>query len=132
MGAGLATIYTEQRDLRLAYQQKVELGGYEFELKDVANTRGPNYTAETGDIQVYKMVLCIPAFTPENRQYLSGGNKMTEAAIGCGLYSRFIRRLRGKAGHQCLGHTCTLQTFCTVDLARRFVYGSRRHTRHHR
>ncbi|MFO1369689.1 MAG: heme lyase CcmF/NrfE family subunit [Marinagarivorans sp.] len=85
MGAGLATIYTEQRDLRLAYQQKVELGGYEFELKDVANTRGPNYTAETGDIQVYKNGAVYTRLHPENRQYLSGGNKMTEAAIDAGF-----------------------------------------------
>ncbi|HMY41258.1 MAG TPA: cytochrome c-type biogenesis CcmF C-terminal domain-containing protein, partial [Marinagarivorans sp.] len=85
MGAGLATIYTEQRDLRLAYQQKVQVGGYEFELKDVANTRGPNYTAETGDIQVYKNAATYTRLHPENRQYLSGGNKMTEAAIDAGF-----------------------------------------------
>ena len=64
---------------------KVELGGYEFELKDVANTRGPNYTAETGDIQVYKNGAVYTRLHPENRQYLSGGNKMTEAAIDAGF-----------------------------------------------
>jgi cytochrome c-type biogenesis protein CcmF len=85
MGAGLATIYSEQRDLRLAYQQKVEIGGHQFELKDVANTRGPNYTAETGDIQVYKNGAPYTRLHPENRQYLSGGNKMTEAAIDAGF-----------------------------------------------
>lgn len=85
MGAGFATIYSEQRDLRLAYQQKVQVGGYEFELIEVANTRGPNYTAETGDIQVYKNSLPYTRLHPENRQYLSGGNKMTEAAIDPGF-----------------------------------------------
>lgn len=85
MGAGLATIYSEQRDLRLAYQHKVELGGYDFELLDVADTRGPNYTAETGDIQVYKDGKPYIRLHPENRQYLSGGNKMTEAAIDPGF-----------------------------------------------
>jgi cytochrome c-type biogenesis protein CcmF len=85
MGAGLATIYTEQRDLRLAYNQKVQVGGYEFVLIDVANTRGPNYTAETGDIEVYKNTSLYTRLHPENRQYLSGGNKMTEAAIDAGF-----------------------------------------------
>jgi cytochrome c-type biogenesis protein CcmF len=85
MGAGLATIYTEQRDLRMAYQQKVEIGGHVFELMSVQNTKGPNYAAETGEIRVYKQGELEVTLKPENRAYFSGGNKMTEAAIDAGF-----------------------------------------------
>lgn len=85
LGASLNTIYSDQRDLRLEYQQKVTVGGHEFELAEVAKVNGPNYSAEVGEVKVFKNGELEVVLKPEKRQYFSGGNTMTEAAIDAGF-----------------------------------------------
>ncbi|MDZ7924692.1 MAG: heme lyase CcmF/NrfE family subunit [Marinagarivorans sp.] len=85
LGATLNTIYSDHRDLRLEFQQRATVGGHEFELIEVANVNGPNYTAEVGEIHVFANGKLESVLKPEKRQYLSGGNTMTEAAIDAGF-----------------------------------------------
>ena len=85
LGASLNTIYSDQRDLRLEYQKPVLVGGHEFELVEVANVSGPNYKAQVGEVKVFHEGKLEAVLKPEKRQYLSGGNVMTEAAIDAGF-----------------------------------------------
>lgn len=86
LGAGLNTLYAEQRDLRLAFHEKSSLSDYTFELVQVANRKGPNFNAETAEVRVYQAQQLIATLHPENRSYLSGGNKQTESAIDAGFF----------------------------------------------
>ncbi|WP_053979520.1 heme lyase CcmF/NrfE family subunit [Marinagarivorans algicola] len=85
MGASLNTIYSDQRDLRLEYGKPVSVGGHEFELTEVVGVTGPNYQAKRGEFKVFKDGKLQAVLHPENRNYVSGGNMMTEAAIDAGF-----------------------------------------------
>lgn len=86
LGASLNTIYSDQRDLRLEYGQQVGVGGHHYELVGVTRSRGANYVAEIGEIQVYDGDRLVVELFPEKRRYMSGGNVMTEAAIDAGFF----------------------------------------------
>ncbi|WP_096086536.1 heme lyase CcmF/NrfE family subunit [Agaribacterium haliotis] len=86
LGAGIDSIYAEQRDLRVRAGTAVEVGGYQFELLEVTRVRGPNYWADRGQFVVSRNGEQIATMQPEKRRYFSGGNMMTEAAIDAGLF----------------------------------------------
>ena len=86
LGACLNTIYSDQRDLRMEEGQRLSLGRYEYHLVTINNIKGPNYVAQQGQIDVYKESKRISRLYPEKRQYLSGGNIMTEAGIDSGFW----------------------------------------------
>ena len=86
LGACLNTIYSDQRDMRLAPQQQVTQGGYEYVFKGVQKVRGPNYISDMGTIEIYRDGKLYDVLTPEKRRYLSGGNLMTEVGINAGFW----------------------------------------------
>ena len=86
LGVCLNTIYSDQRDLRMEVGQRLTLGRYEYLFDGVKNIRGPNYFAQRGIVNVYIENQLIAALQPEKRQYFSGGNVMTEAAIDSGFF----------------------------------------------
>lgn len=86
LGATLTTIYSDHRDVRLVIGQPMIAAGYEYELDDVRRVRGPNYVSDVGEVIVRKKGREVMRLLPEKRQYLSGGNVMTEAAIDAGFF----------------------------------------------
>ncbi|MCR6653835.1 MAG: heme lyase CcmF/NrfE family subunit [Cellvibrionaceae bacterium] len=86
MGAAINSIESDHRDVRMAFGERQEIGGYEFELVDVFPRRGPNYDAQAGEVKVYKDGQQVTTLFPEKRHYLSDrGNVMTEAGIDAGF-----------------------------------------------
>jgi cytochrome c-type biogenesis protein CcmF len=85
LGACLNTIYSDQRDLRMEEGERLSLGRYEYHLVAIRPVNGPNYRAQQGQIDVYEDGELISSLLPEKRQYLSGGNIMTEAGIDSGI-----------------------------------------------
>ncbi|SMF41009.1 cytochrome c-type biogenesis protein CcmF [Alteromonadaceae bacterium Bs31] len=86
LGTSLNTIYSDQRDVRLTIGEPLFAAGYEYELLDVTRTRGQNFFADVGDVIVRKKGKEITRLRPQKRQYFSGGNMMTEAAIDAGFF----------------------------------------------
>ena len=86
LGVCLNTIYSDQRDLRMEVGERLTLGRYEYFFAGIENDRGPNYFAQRGSIKVYQNGQLIEELQPEKRQYFSGGNVMTEAAIDSGIF----------------------------------------------
>ena len=86
IGVCLNTIYTEQRDVRMAQGQAVTTSHYEFILESVEQVRGPNYLADEATIKVSKDGRYLRHMTPQKRRYLAGGNVMTEVALDPGLF----------------------------------------------
>lgn len=86
LGAGLTTIYSDQRDIRMEEGERTTLDRYEYHLVAIRAVNGPNYRAQQGQIDVYKDNQFVTRLLPEKRRYLSGGNVMTEAAIDSGIF----------------------------------------------
>ncbi len=86
LGAGLNTIYSDHRDIRMAPGEQIEQGGYVYEFKGSQKVRGPNYISDMGTVELYKNDKLYDVLKPEKRRYLSGGNLMTEVGINAGFW----------------------------------------------
>jgi len=86
LGAGLSTVYSMQRDLRMEPGDRAEVSGYEFEFVSISQVQGPNYIAYRGEINVEQRGSIVARMLPEKRNYKAGGQVMTEAAIDGALH----------------------------------------------
>ena len=85
LGVALTTVYSVEKDLRMSPGQSAEMSGYEFTFEGVRQVSGPNYRASEGVLMVRHKGRLVAELHPQKRNYLSGGNTMTEAAIDSGL-----------------------------------------------
>ena len=85
VGAGLTTIYSIQRDIRMAPGDQANIAGYQFEFVGMRSVQGPNYIADQALMVVTKNNSLVAKLTPEKRRYMAGGQTMTEADIDGGL-----------------------------------------------
>ena len=81
VGAGMTSLYSVQRDVRMEPGDVAQVAGYEFEFRGMKVVQGPNYLADQGSIVVTKNGRPINELTPEKRRYVASGQTMTEAAI---------------------------------------------------
>jgi cytochrome c-type biogenesis protein CcmF len=72
---------SEEKDLRMAPGDQVDMSGYTFHFDGVERVQGPNYVADRGTIRITRDAKAIVTLHPEKRRYLSGGSIMTEADI---------------------------------------------------
>ncbi len=87
VGVGLTTVYTQERDVRMAVGERVQVAGYEFKFDGTTAVRGPNYTAERGLISVMRDGDALAQLHPEKRRYNARRDQvMTEASIEAGLF----------------------------------------------
>ncbi|MGN6113775.1 MAG: heme lyase CcmF/NrfE family subunit [Luteimonas sp.] len=84
VGALLVEGLSRQHELALAPGQQIALGGYAFRFDGVERHAGPNYIADTGTVAVLRDGRMLETLHPEKRNYASGGQVMTEAAIDPG------------------------------------------------
>ena len=85
LGIGLSTAYETQKNMRLMAGERVTLAGYDFHLKGLSLVREANYEATRAHIVVTIDGEEVSILRPEKRNYFSGGQVMTEAAINAGL-----------------------------------------------
>jgi cytochrome c-type biogenesis protein CcmF len=85
VGVTLSTAYSVEKDLRLAPEDSVDLGGYTFRFEGSRPVPGPNYVANRGTVRVFRDGQEVTVLHPEKRQYGSQESPMTEAAIDAGL-----------------------------------------------
>jgi len=81
LGVTIVSAFSVEADMRMAPGEKVEVAGYEFELRGLRNVQGPNYRALEGEIEVRKNGEFIAMLRPQKRTYLVQQNPMTEAGI---------------------------------------------------
>ncbi len=86
VGITLVSVYNEERDIRMEPGEKLVFAGYEFQFKGASKIKGPNYTADRGEIQVRKNNKLLLTLFPEKRRYNVQSSVMTEAAIDAGLF----------------------------------------------
>ncbi len=86
VGVSLTSIYSTEKDIRLAPGQSYEISGYQFLFKGLSNKQGPNYRAAEGEfIASYEGREIADLYT-QKRLYNAGGMPMTEAGIDAGLW----------------------------------------------
>jgi len=81
LGVSFVSLYSVERDVRLAAGESSELHGYEFFLRGVEPLQGPNYDADRGTVEVTRDGATITTLHPEKRLYRAQQNVMTEAAV---------------------------------------------------
>ena len=86
LGVALTTIYSVEKDLRMSPGGSHTVAGYDFRFDGVRLAQGPNYRAFEGILFVSQNGQPVAELHPQKRNYFSGGNTMTEAAIDTGLF----------------------------------------------
>ena len=86
IGITLVSSYSEERDMRMAKGDSVELAGYQFTFQGTHVVKGPNYMADQAIIDVTENGRPIVTLHPEKRRYNVKRNMMTEADIDAGLF----------------------------------------------
>ena len=85
VGITMTSLYSVEKDVRLAPQETIELGPYTYIFKGVSQVRGHNYDADRGEVVVQYNGQHETILYPEKRRYWAKGNVMTEAAIDPGI-----------------------------------------------
>ena len=86
VGVALTTAYSVEHDVRLSPGSRVHVEGYGFEWAGVKSVQGPNFTAEQGEVRIYRGDVLLETLFPQKRRYNVRGQVMTEAAIDPGLF----------------------------------------------
>jgi len=84
-GLSLTAIYSEEKDLKMAFGDTYSMDEYTFVFRGVEETEGPNYKAFKGMIDVSRGATSLGMMEPEKRIYNVQKMPMTEAAIDAGL-----------------------------------------------
>ncbi|MBS3964576.1 MAG: heme lyase CcmF/NrfE family subunit [Methylomonas sp.] len=86
VGVTFTSVYSLERDVRLAPGESVELFGYVFTFYGVNHNQGPNYVADQGHLTVSRGDGEVAELAPQKRVYRVQSMPMTEAAIDVGLF----------------------------------------------
>ncbi|MBM4207302.1 MAG: heme lyase CcmF/NrfE family subunit [Gammaproteobacteria bacterium] len=85
-GITMTSVYSVEKDLRMAPGETVDMSGYIFKFHQVKEVQGPNYLAQQGLITVSHDGADIATLEPQKRVYQVQKMPMTEAAIDAGLF----------------------------------------------
>ena len=85
VGVTGSSVYSVEKDVRLAPGESHEIRGYRFEMTGVTRTPGPNYQAQQGLFNLYDGDTKITQLIAEKRFYPIQEQPMTEAAIHASL-----------------------------------------------
>ncbi|WP_404361851.1 heme lyase CcmF/NrfE family subunit [Marinobacter sp.] len=85
-GATIVSNYGVERDVRMEPGDVASIGELQFAFVGIGERRGPNFTAQTAQIDISRDGQPVATLFPEKRQYLVQRNVMTEAGIDAGLF----------------------------------------------
>ena len=81
IGATIVSAFGVESDRAMRVGETLEVAGLEFELRELREVAGPNYTAIEGVVEVRDGAEFVATVRPQKRQYLVQKNWMTEAGI---------------------------------------------------
>ncbi|MDD5578228.1 MAG: heme lyase CcmF/NrfE family subunit [Methylobacter sp.] len=85
-GITLTSVYSVEKDIRMAPSETLDMSGYIFQFHGVKQTQGPNYVAEQAFVTVSHEGEQVAKLEPQKRVYQVQKMPMTEAAIDAGLF----------------------------------------------
>ena len=86
IGITLTSVYSVEKDVRLAPDETIDMSGYIFEFHGVQQNKGPNYVAQQAFVTVTYKGQDVAKLEPQKRVYQVKTMPMTEAAIDAGLF----------------------------------------------
>jgi len=91
VGVTIVSSYESETNVRMSVHERVQVAGYEIEFNGIKQVEGPNYSAEQGQINLYKINSdndseFVSLLQPERRAYRVQTMGMTEAGIDGGLF----------------------------------------------
>ena len=86
IGITLTSVYSVEKDIRLAPEETVDMSGYIFQFHGVKKTQGENYEAQQAFVTVSRNGEQVAQLAPQKRVYQVQTMPMTEAAIDAGLF----------------------------------------------
>ncbi|MBT8086526.1 MAG: heme lyase CcmF/NrfE family subunit [Gammaproteobacteria bacterium] len=81
LGATVVSAFSIESDRAMQVGQSLEVGGYQFEMQQLRDVEGPNYSAIEALIEIRKDGEFVANVRPQKRQYLVQKSWMTEAGI---------------------------------------------------
>ncbi|MDD5274168.1 MAG: cytochrome c-type biogenesis CcmF C-terminal domain-containing protein, partial [Methylovulum sp.] len=85
-GITLTSVYSVEKDVRMAPDDTLDMSGYVFEFHGVKQTQGINYVAQQAFVTVSHNGQQVAQLEPQKRVYQVQTMPMTEAAIDAGLF----------------------------------------------
>jgi cytochrome c-type biogenesis protein CcmF len=85
IGITLTSVYSVEKDVRLAVNDTLDMQGYIFKFNGVKETEGENYVAQQGSVTVSYNGEQVAQLNPQKRVYKVQTMPMTEAGIDAGL-----------------------------------------------
>ena len=85
VGVVLSSQYSDERDLKMAPGDSLEMAGYRFQFDGAQHYEGPNYISDKGSVRVFEGEREIALLHPEKRLYVVQQMPMTEAGIDAGF-----------------------------------------------
>jgi cytochrome c-type biogenesis protein CcmF len=85
-GVTLVKGYETASEVKMQPGEKATAGGYEFQLMEIGERRGPNYMAVRATMNVTRGGVPVTVMYPEKRMYFVQKMPMTEAAIDTNIF----------------------------------------------
>ncbi len=85
LGVTIVSAFGVESDRALSPGNSTDVAGFEFEMRELRNVTGPNYTAIEAVVDIRKNGEFVDTVRPQKRQYLVQKSPMTEAGIRAGL-----------------------------------------------
>jgi len=81
IGVTIVSAFGEESDRAMRAGETLEVAGFQFEMREIRNVQGPNYSAVEGVVEIRRDGDYIGTVRPQKRQYLVQQSWMTEAGI---------------------------------------------------
>ena len=86
LGVTMVKGYETASEVKMQPGEKASAGGYEFQLMEIGERRGPNYMAVRATMNVTRGGVPVTVMHPEKRMYFVQKMPMTEAAIDTNVF----------------------------------------------
>ncbi len=96
LGVTITSAFNIEADRALTPGESIEVGAFEFEMRELRDVEGPNYSAIEAVVEIRRDGEYVATVRPQKRQYLVQQNWMTEA----GIYATWNRDLFVALGDQ--------------------------------
>ena len=100
VGITMTSVYSIERDVRMAPGDTLDMFGYVFNFKGVTEADGPNYMAQQGHVTVSYHGDIVAELSPQKRVYRVQTMPMTEAGIDAGIFRDLFVAIGEPLGEQ--------------------------------
>jgi cytochrome c-type biogenesis protein CcmF len=98
-GVTVVTSYQTEKDVKMNVGETVNVGGYDFRLRNLAQLQGPNYQAVRADIEVTKNGAPVAMMHPEKRAFTTAQSVTSETAIDRSIFRDLYLALGDEVGN---------------------------------